>query len=402
MNPAGPASASKGALQALGLHKRFGDTHAVRGVSLDVAPGEFVTLLGGSGSGKTTTLRIIAGFIAADEGTVDLDGSRISGATPHERNIGMVFQSYALFPHMTAAENIAFPLALRGVKKVRLQDRVRQTLALVRLDGMGDRYPHQLSGGQQRRVALARAIGFQPRILLMDEPLGALDKKLRDALQIEISRIQRELSVTVVYATRDQEEALAMSDRIAIYRDGHIEQIGAGDELYERPGSVFVADFMGDSNIVRGIFRRAGAHERHLEAGGLTVKVPNECGNGPIADMDRAAVVVRPERLHLIRSDGDSVGGRANSLRGTVRKRIYLGAFSKYEVQLHGGPSVTARVAADADTPPLPIGGDVRVDWAVEHSVLLRDEPVPEPDANEHAPAPAAAVSRVGAPQTSN
>jgi putative spermidine/putrescine transport system ATP-binding protein len=205
--------------------------------------------------------------------------------------------------------------------------------------------------------------------------------------------------VTVVYVTHDQEEALAMSDRIAIYRDGRIEQIGTGDELYERPGSVFVADFMGDSNIMRGIFRRSGAHDCHLEAGGLTVKVPDECANGPIADKERAAVVVRPERLQLIRFNGDSVGGRANSLRGTVRKRIYLGAFTKYEVQLHSGPTVTARVAADADTPSLLIGGEVRVDWAVEHSVLLRDEPVAELDANGHASAREAAVLPLGVPQ---
>jgi putative spermidine/putrescine transport system ATP-binding protein len=358
-------------LQLLDLRKRFGATEALRGVSLEIEPGELVTLLGASGSGKTTTLRIVAGCLAPDDGTVMLDGRPAQA-----RDIGTVFPDHALLPEMTAAENVRGPLERRGVTQPRLRDRVRHALAQVHLDGMADLHLQQLSSGQRLRLAIASAIATRPRALLLDEPLAALDRQLRDALQAEIMRIQRELSITVVHATHDQEEALVMSDRIAILRNGRIEQIGTGEDLYERPASVFVADLMGDSNIIRGVFRRVDGRAV-LEAGSLCVGVKDACGNGPIADGDLAAVVVRPERMRL---DG-TAGPGINAIAGSVRDRVYVGAFTKYRVELHGGPLVTVTVT---DAEPLAIGRAVQVTWNADRTVLLRDEPLrthaaPEP-----------------------
>jgi putative spermidine/putrescine transport system ATP-binding protein len=362
-----------GALRLTNLRKRFGETEAVAGISLEIASGEFVTLLGRSGSGKTTTLRIIGGFINADSGSVELDGRRIDRVPPYHRDIGMVFQSYALFPHMTAAENIDFPLRVRRMKRAECRRRVEQVLELVDLQGLGERYPRQLSGGQQQRVALARALVFEPRMLLMDEPLGALDKKLRESLQLEIARIQEELGVTVVYVTHDQEEALVLSDRIAIYRDGRIEQLGRADDLYERPESVFVADFMGDSNILRGKYR-AGATGATVELADFVVPVDRESRNGVVHDGERVAVIIRPERVVLrpIAAPPESLGSVVR-IEGIALKRIYLGAFTKYEVAA-GGQVLVARTPATADAAPCEVGEAVTVEWPVEHSVLLRDE----------------------------
>ena len=221
--------------------------------------GEFVTLLGPSGSGKTTTLRMIAGFTSPTGGSIEIDGQDMTRVPPHRRDVGMVFQNYALFPHMTAAQNVAFPLRMRKQSRAEIDRRVGDALDLVKLRHLADRYPRQLSGGQQQRIALARAVVFEPRLLLMDEPLGALDRKLREALQLEIIRISRELGATVLYVTHDQEEALVMSDRIAIFNEGRIEQLGSGEDLYDRPASLFVADFIGESNILRGRYEADGA-----------------------------------------------------------------------------------------------------------------------------------------------
>src|SRR5436190_16623033 len=240
-------------VRLVGLRKSYGDVAAVDGVDLEIAPGEFFTLLGPSGSGKTTALRLIAGFERPDGGRVDLHGRDVTAVAPYERDVNTVFQDYALFPHMTVAENVAYGLRVRGVPRRERRGRVDEVLRIVRLPGLGERKPIQLSGGQRQRVALARALVNSPRVLLLDEPLGALDLKLRQEMQIELKRIQREVSdvgMTFVYVTHDQEEALTMSDRIAVFNDGRIEQVGAPAEVYERPATEFVAGFIGVSNVL--------------------------------------------------------------------------------------------------------------------------------------------------------
>lgn len=247
------ASSRTGAAVRLhGLTKRYAGRAAVDEVSLDIEVGEFMTFLGPSGSGKTTTLNMIAGFTRATEGSITVDDTNVADLPPHRRDLGMVFQHYALFPHMSVAKNVAFPLEQRKVSKPEIARRVTEALRMVQLDSMADRLPSGLSGGQQQRVALARAVVFNPRVLLMDEPLGALDKKLREQLQTEISRMHRELGITFVFVTHDQEEALALSDRIAVFNDGRIEQVGTPEELYERPATLFVAQFLGESNVFPG------------------------------------------------------------------------------------------------------------------------------------------------------
>src|SRR3984957_14760723 len=250
MDGAGTVIAGQGAAVILSaLEKNYGNVGAVRGVSLDIRSGEFLTLLGPSGSGKTTTLLMIAGFEVPTVGDIAIDGQSVVVLPPHKRNIGMVFQNYALFPHMTVAENIGFPLKQRGVDRATRARQVAESLDLVRLPGYQSRYPRQLSGGQQQRVALARAIVFRPRLLLMDEPLGALDKQLRESLQLEMRRLHADLSITFIYVTHDQEEALTMSDRVAVMNDGLIAQVGSPEDLYDRPCDRFVASFIGESNF---------------------------------------------------------------------------------------------------------------------------------------------------------
>jgi putative spermidine/putrescine transport system ATP-binding protein len=362
----------RGELRLTSVNKRYENFVAVDSVSLDVRPGEFVTLLGPSGSGKTTTLRMIAGTIQPDEGTVVLDGRDITTVPSYKRDIGMVFQNYALFPHMTAAENIAFPLKMRGIKGRAAAAKVDDVLRLVRLDRFGGRYPQQLSGGQQQRVAVARAVVFNPGLLLMDEPLGALDKKLREALQLEITRISREIGVTVIYVTHDQEEALSMSDRIALYNRGRIDQIGTGEELYEQPASLFVAEFIGESNVFRG--RLAGDV---VDAGGQQLHVTADArARAGIPHGGEGAVVVRPERLTLRPTDGPVADSdeAANVLRGIVRDVIYLGSMRRYVVALPDGGTARAQVQAGQAGDDLLAGADVELRWAVQHGVLVADD----------------------------
>jgi putative spermidine/putrescine transport system ATP-binding protein len=377
-----------GALTLRGVSKLYGDVVAVRDVDLEVRPGEFVTLLGPSGSGKTTTLRIIAGFTQPDDGTVVLDGQDLTRVPPHRRGVGMVFQNYALFPHMTVAGNIAFPLEMRRVPKAERAKLVEEALRLVRLEGLGDRYPRQLSGGQQQRVALARALVFHPSLLLMDEPLGALDKKLREALQLEVMRVSHQLGLTVVYVTHDQEEALVMSDRIAVYSHGRIAQIGTGEELYERPASLFVADFIGESNIFRGTLRPAdGVVETEL--GPLRVQ-PEAWARDDLRPGGRGAVVVRPERMWIRAPEAPAHETDAAALRGRIREVIYLGSTRKYVVELT--PEVTTTVRTQGQQlDDVPTGPDVVVGWDVHDGVVLPDagEETAAEEAEE-APAPAA------------
>jgi putative spermidine/putrescine transport system ATP-binding protein len=365
-----------GALRLADLTRYYGDVRAVDGVSLDVRTGEFITLLGASGSGKTTMLRCVAGFLKPDHGRVFLDGRDITDLAVHQRNIGMVFQNYALFPHMTAAENVAFALQVRHVNRPEIKRRVGEALEIVDLTAQADRYPRQLSGGQQQRVALARAIVFRPPLLLMDEPLGALDKQLRETMQIEINRISRELGVTVLYVTHDQEEALAMSDRIAVFRHGRIEQLGTGEELYERPTTLFVAGFMGESSIFHGRLQR-DASGAYLDSGQRRLPVDEPAVSRlEVQSGEPAALVVRPERMRLLSSDAAEHTGAC--LRGVVYDAVYLGSARKYHVRLDDGQQVVVRVGAAAQREWPTTGQEVHVTWDLEHGVLVRaDDAIP-------------------------
>jgi putative spermidine/putrescine transport system ATP-binding protein len=285
-----------------GLAKRYGDQVAVAGIDLDVRRGEFFTLLGPSGSGKTTTLRMIAGFERPDEGSVELAGEEVSGRPPFERDVNTVFQDYALFPHLTVADNVAYGLRVKKVPKPERRTRTDEALEMVRLPNLGGRKPSQLSGGQRQRVALARAIVNRPRVLLLDEPLGALDLKLRQEMQVELKRIQQEVGITFVYVTHDQEEALTMSDRLAVFNEGRIEQVGGPAEVYEHPASEFIAGFVGVSNV--------------LERGGRRF-------------------TIRPEKVRIL-EHGHSANG-LHTEPGMVRDVAYAGMVTRYLVDLEGG-----------------------------------------------------------------
>jgi putative spermidine/putrescine transport system ATP-binding protein len=368
-----PDRPDRPALVLRGLQKSFGDVAAVDGVDLEVRQGEFITLLGPSGSGKTTTLRMIAGFTSQSAGTIEIDGVDMSHVPPHRRDVGMIFQNYALFPHMTAAENIAFPLQMRKAGRDEIKRRVTEALALVKLEGYGDRYPRQLSGGQQQRIAFGRAVVFHPRLLLMDEPLGALDKKLREALQLEVMHISRQLGATVIYVTHDQEEALVMSDRIAIFSRGRIEQLGRGDDLYDRPVSLFVADFIGESNILRGHLER-DADARWLSRDGVRWRVgAAQAERMTIADGSPAALVIRPERLRITGADGAAGASGLNAVEATVRDALYLGPTRKYELTLVDGQPVSVRRQADSEERAWQAGDRVRLLWAADDAVLVAD-----------------------------
>jgi len=307
--------------------KRFGEVVAVSDVSLDIASGEFVTLLGDSGCGKTTLLRIIAGFAVADSGTVLRDGQDITFDAPADRRMGFVFQSYALFPTKTVAENIGFALKIAGRPGRALAERVRELARMMELESLLDRYPHELSGGQQQRVALARALAPNPSVLLLDEPLSALDARIRTRLRGEIRAIVDRLGVTALYVTHDQEEALALSDRIAVMRKGRIEQIGRPDDIYHRPASRFVAEFVGTANIVDGFIGESG-----IEASGRTwpARLPASASRGA-----RAAAVYRPE--HLVPASPD-----AADFHGRVETRTFLGSTVRLRVSLPAGPDLIA------------------------------------------------------------
>lgn len=303
------------------------------GVDLEIEPGEFVTLLGPSGSGKTTILRLVAGFERPTEGSILIDGRDVAALSPARRGVGVVFQHYALFPHMTVAGNIGYGLKVRSVKGRRRRERVEEMLRLVHLAGYGDRYPRQLSGGQQQRVAVARALAFSPSLLLMDEPLGALDRALRTDLEEELRRIHHEIGTTMVYVTHDQEEALALSDRIAVLSDGRVVQIGSAEELYERPRNEFVARFFGECNIFA--VERAGVQRGNLadvSLNGARFASPSTTTESLVR------LVVRPERLRLREADGDI------SIDGIVDELLYLGERTRLSVHYAAVGQVVARV----------------------------------------------------------
>jgi len=318
------------------LYKQYGAVTAIDGVSLEVLSGEFLTLLGPSGSGKTTTLMTVAGFEVPTSGDVYIDGQAVSRVPPHRRGIGMVFQNYALFPHMTVADNIGFPLRMRKMAKPERYERVRTALSLVRLPGVEDRYPQQLSGGQQQRVALARAIVYDPPLLLMDEPLGALDKQLREQLQIEIKHLQNRLNITVISVTHDQAEALIMSDRIAVFNNGKIEQVGRPEQLYDTPANRFVASFLGESNFLE-------AEIVGVDGDTCTVRTRGDVRLQVARHADaqagqQAIVAVRPEKIML-----SADASLPNSQQGTIKEVIFEGDKRRYEVRLAGDDSVVLK-----------------------------------------------------------
>jgi spermidine/putrescine transport system ATP-binding protein len=355
-----------------GVTKRFGDLEAVRDLSLDVERGEFFTFLGPSGCGKTTTLRMVAGFEEPTAGRVLLDGEDVTGLPAFKRATNTVFQSYALFPHLSVERNVAFGLERKGVPKDEVRRRVEEELERVGLSREAKRKPRQLSGGQQQRVALARALVNRPAVLLLDEPLGALDLKLRKQLQVELKRIQRDVGITFVYVTHDQEEALTMSDRIAVMNRGVIEQVGGPETIYERPRTTFVAGFIGVSNLMPGeVVSANGQHaELRLDAG---VTVPAQPGGA--AAGERVHAVVRPEKLELHRVDSPAPAGRA-SVEGTIESSLYLGTATQVVVKLADGTSMTVLVpnTDEAARQRMPgAGAQVRLAWAGEHIHIVRE-----------------------------
>jgi len=361
-----------------GVTKRFGAMVAVDDVTIEVAPGEFFSLLGPSGCGKTTSLRMIAGFEEPDEGRVVLTGDDIVGVPPFKRNVNTVFQSYALFPHLTVADNVAFGLKRKKIAKSEIKDRVKHYLELVQLPGYGDRRPGQLSGGQQQRVALARALVNEPSVLLLDEPLGALDLKLRKQMQLELMRIQREVGVTFIYVTHDQEEALVMSDRIAVMSQGKVEQIGYPEDIYERPATRFVAGFIGTSNIIEAeVVGRVGDYLQIASAAGdrLLVTAP---ADRAISAGETLAFTVRPEKLRVAGAD-EPVADQLCTVSGTVVDVVYQGVSTQLVVRTDSGITLVAfrqnnERVSDAGVP----GTRTRLVWNPEFNVVLDNEPATE------------------------
>ena len=320
-------------------------TLVVKNFSLDVARGEFVTLLGPSGSGKTTLLLLLAGFESVTGGDIMMDGVPITRVPPYRRNIGMVFQNYALFPHMTVAENLAYPLKIRNVSGGAAARRVAEYLDLVELDGFGRRRPAQLSGGQRQRVALARALIFEPALVLMDEPLGALDRKLREQMQYEISRLHGALGFTVIYVTHDQTEALTMSDRVAVFNEGVVQQCAAPATLYERPANAFVADFIGENNLIPGTIATVGETTVGVRVAGRETVTAR---HGDTTERGGACIVsVRPEKITIGARDRTA----DNRLRATFMVKHYVGDFVRYYYELPGGTEVTVKMLNDVTAP---------------------------------------------------
>jgi spermidine/putrescine transport system ATP-binding protein len=350
--------------------KRFGDVTAVRSIDLIVAAGEFFTLLGPSGCGKTTTLRMVAGFEEPTEGRILIDGVDVEGVPPFKRPTNTVFQSYALFPHLSVEDNVAFGLRRKGVPKDQVRRRVHEELERVGLAAEAKRKPRQLSGGQQQRVALARALINEPAVLLLDEPLGALDLKLRKGLQVELKRIQRNVGITFVYVTHDQEEALTMSDRIAVMNHGVIEQLDPPEEVYERPRTEFVAGFIGVSNLMPGAVAAVNGDQVDVRLdSGPTVRTPGD----RVAPGDRCHIVVRPEKLQIARVEEPAPAGRP-SVEGLVESAVYLGTATQMVVKLAGDVPLTVLVpnADEVERQRLPgAGARVRLSWSPDHMHLV-------------------------------
>jgi spermidine/putrescine transport system ATP-binding protein len=369
MGPPEPG-ASSADVRLENVTKRFGDVLAVDSISLDIARGAFFSLLGPSGCGKTTTLRMIGGFEQPDQGRIWLGGTDVGGLPPHRRDVNTVFQSYALFPHLDVFGNIAYGLRRKNVAKSQIGGRVKEILRIVDLPGFERRRVSQLSGGQQQRVALARALVNQPQVLLLDEPLGALDLKLRKQMQIELKGIQHEVGVTFIYVTHDQEEAMTMSDRIAVMRDGRIEQIGAPEDVYEQPSTEFVAGFLGASNLLDGTVGPRDGGFRTIElSSGEKVRVLAERLNGT---RDRVKVGVRPEKIH-IRAAARDASGDDNAIEATVKISTFVGVSNVYTVETRAGKRLTVyaqNLGTSEDRPP-GSGDRVVLSWHPEHTFVV-------------------------------
>lgn len=368
------------AIQLDEVSKRYGDFIAVDGLNLEIAAGELVTLLGPSGSGKTTTLMMVAGFTTPSFGRIQIGERNVTHLPTHRRDLGVVFQQYALFPHMTVAENVAFALRMRGVGRSEREERVARALDLVEMQRFAPRFPSELSGGQQQRVAFARAIVFDPPVLLLDEPLGALDKRLRETLQIEIKALHARLGLTMIYVTHDQGEALAISDRVVVMNEGRLEQVGPPAELYEAPVSRFVADFIGDANFIPATVRELSG-DRVLLSGPNDVPLAGCSAFGAAGAMlepgAAAEVMIRPERLHPLSPGQPNEGPQAptNTLSGTVLDQSYLGATTRVHIRLDAGLIVSLQLGSRRDRQlDLSAGSRVTLRWDADDALVFPDK----------------------------
>ena len=355
-----------------GIAKRYGAVQAVAALDLRVEPGQFVSLLGPSGCGKTTTLRIIAGLVRPDAGQVIIGGRVMNDVPVHHRGLGLVAQNYALFPHMTVMENVTFGLRMRRAAPADIARRAGEALEMVRLTGLGDRYPRQLSGGQQQRVALARCLLVEPAVLLLDEPLGALDKKLREAMQVELKSLQRQVGITAIFVTHDQEEALTLSDRIAVMHQGRIQQVGAPHEIYETPRTRFVAEFIGVCNFLEGKVIERGMRVVTIRTDGGALVAVGASGQNAPAEGVKVVVAVRPEKL-VVGATGMS---RGTALPARVEAVVYVGTAVHVHLRVATGERLIAYRQNDSAAPvALASGAEVVVSWPPEAARLLPDEP---------------------------
>ena len=375
-NPGTPAIELVGIAKS--FHSRGGDVHAVERVDLVIGEGEFFSLLGPSGCGKTTTLRMIGGFEEPSEGQILLYGHDVVGVPPNRRDVNMVFQSYALFPHMSVFDNVAFGLEQKSIGKAEIRSRVGDMLDLVQLDGKADRRPKELSGGQQQRVALARALVNRPRALLLDEPLAALDLKLRQAMQLELKRIQREVGITFIFVTHDQNEALTMSDRLVVMNAGRIEQLGSPREVYERPRTRFVAGFIGTSNLLTGPVRELDGLTAVLDTGADETVIVHDAVRAGAQVGQPLDITVRPEKISL---GQHRPGSGVCAIRGTVTEVVYLGTSTQYAVRTaEGGELIVFLQNASDSADVAERGQQVWLSWRPEHSLALSAEPIVAPE----------------------